>query len=185
MNGVASGFRSRPWNTTPAAASVAPTNAPASVRGSRATKKICASTLSANGMEKSNARRRLIDVEPTSGAEEHRGDRQRAEAASVCAEPAAERHARDPIAGAARRGRRPDGPDAVPDDLGLDAVELADVVRRQDVVGRARPRSPCRRGAARASGTGPPPGSGRASRARSRRAARREASARSAAISSW
>ena len=40
VNGVASGLRSRPWNTTPAEANSAPTHAPASVRGSRATKKI-------------------------------------------------------------------------------------------------------------------------------------------------
>ena len=46
VNGVASGLRSSAWNTTPAAASALPTSAPASARGSRATKKICASTLS-------------------------------------------------------------------------------------------------------------------------------------------
>ena len=51
VNGVASGLRSSPWNTTPAVASVEPTSAPASVRGRRATKKICASTLSANGTD--------------------------------------------------------------------------------------------------------------------------------------
>ena len=56
VNGVASGLRSSAWKTTPAAASAAPTSAPASTRGSRATKKICASTLSANGIDRSNAR---------------------------------------------------------------------------------------------------------------------------------
>ena len=55
VNGVASGLRSSPWKTTPADANSAPTHAPASVRGSRATKKICASMLSANGIEKSKA----------------------------------------------------------------------------------------------------------------------------------
>ncbi len=56
VNGVASGLRSSACSTTPAAASVAPTSAPASVRGRRATKKICASTLSAKGMRRSNTR---------------------------------------------------------------------------------------------------------------------------------
>src|SRR5258708_5327678 len=36
VNGVASGFRRRPWKTTPAEPKSAPTQAPASVRGSRA-----------------------------------------------------------------------------------------------------------------------------------------------------
>jgi hypothetical protein len=68
VNGVASGLRSSPWNTTPAEASIDPTRAPASVRGRRATKKICASTFSPNGTAGSNARRRLIRVDPMSGA---------------------------------------------------------------------------------------------------------------------
>jgi hypothetical protein len=38
------------------------------VRGSRATKKICASTLSANGIEKSKTRRSSTEGGPTSGA---------------------------------------------------------------------------------------------------------------------
>src|SRR3954466_13779346 len=67
VNGVASGLRNKPWKTTPAEANNAPTHAPASVRGRRAMKKICASALSAKGIEKSNARRRLIGVAPTSG----------------------------------------------------------------------------------------------------------------------
>ncbi len=45
-----------------------PTSAPARVLGSRAMKKICASTFSANGTERSNARRRLMCVDPISGA---------------------------------------------------------------------------------------------------------------------
>ena len=64
VNGVASGLRSSPWKTTPAEAKSAPTQAPASVRGSRATKKICASTLSANGIEKSKTRRRSTTSGP-------------------------------------------------------------------------------------------------------------------------
>ena len=68
VNGVASGLRSSPWKTTPAVARVEPTSAPASVRGSRAMKKICASGLSANGTDQSKARRRLIGVDPISGA---------------------------------------------------------------------------------------------------------------------
>src|SRR5215218_5662717 len=71
VNGVASGLRSRAWNTTPAAASALPTQAAASTRGSLATKKICASTLSANAIEGSNTRRRSIGVLPTSGARRH------------------------------------------------------------------------------------------------------------------
>ena len=80
VNGVASGLRSIAWKTTPAAASAAPTSAPASTRGSRAMKKICASTLSANGIDRSNARARLMCVLPTSGASTTRHERQRAEA---------------------------------------------------------------------------------------------------------
>ena len=54
------------------AASAEPTMAPASTRGSRATKKICASRLSANGIDVSNTRRKSMDVEPTSGRQAHR-----------------------------------------------------------------------------------------------------------------
>jgi hypothetical protein len=68
VKGVASGFRRSACMTTPAEASVAPTTAPDRTRGSRATKKIWASTLSANGMERSNTRARLIFVLPMSGA---------------------------------------------------------------------------------------------------------------------
>ena len=68
VKGVARGLRSSACSTTPGAASVAPTMAAASTRGSRATKKICASTLSAQGIDGSNARVRLIDVLPTVGA---------------------------------------------------------------------------------------------------------------------
>ena len=71
VNGVASGLRSSACSTTPDAASDDPTRAPASTRGSRATKKICASAFSANGIDESKTRQRLIDVEPTSGASRH------------------------------------------------------------------------------------------------------------------
>jgi hypothetical protein len=68
VNGVASALRSSAWNTTPAAASAAPTSAPATTRGIRATKKICASTFSLNGMDRSKTRARLIGELPMSGA---------------------------------------------------------------------------------------------------------------------
>ena len=51
VSGEASGLRSSAWNTTPAERQALPTSAAASTRGSRATKKICASTLSAKGIE--------------------------------------------------------------------------------------------------------------------------------------
>src|SRR5687768_3670618 len=71
VNGVASGFRSSACSTTPDAASEEPTSAPASTRGRRATKKICASVLFSKGTDESNTRARLIDVDPTSGASKH------------------------------------------------------------------------------------------------------------------
>src|SRR2546423_1074357 len=71
VSGDASGFRSSAWKTTPATAKALPTRAAAITRGSRATKNTCASTLSANGIERSNARTRLIRVLPTSGAVRH------------------------------------------------------------------------------------------------------------------
>src|SRR5262245_58550037 len=68
VNGVASGFRSKAWKTTPAAARAAPTSAPAITRGSRATNRICASALSAKGIERSSARAMSMWVVPTRGA---------------------------------------------------------------------------------------------------------------------
>ena len=68
VNGVASGLRSSAWNTTPAAASAAPTMAAASVRGRRETNRICASALSANGTLVSKARRSERGADPMSGA---------------------------------------------------------------------------------------------------------------------
>ena len=79
VNGVASGLRSSACSTTPDAASDEPTRTPASTRGRRATKKICASAFSANGIDESKTRQRLIDVEPTSGARRQTIDRGRAE----------------------------------------------------------------------------------------------------------
>ena len=71
VNGVASGLRSSAWKTTPDEARAAPTRAAARTRGRRATKKICASTLVAQGSDQSNALDRLIDVLPASGARMH------------------------------------------------------------------------------------------------------------------
>ena len=68
VNGVASGLRSMACSTTPAAASAAPTIAPDSTRGRRATKKICASTFCSQGMERSNAFASEMFVLPTVGA---------------------------------------------------------------------------------------------------------------------
>ncbi len=68
VKGVASGLRSSACSTTPDDASAAPTSAAASTRGRRATKKICASTFSAQGTEASNARDRLMAVLPSVGA---------------------------------------------------------------------------------------------------------------------
>ena len=68
VNGVASGLRSSACSTTPEAASAAPTRAAASTRGRRATKKICASTLSVHGTDGSKARPRLMAVLPSVGA---------------------------------------------------------------------------------------------------------------------
>src|SRR5262252_7925451 len=68
VSGEASGFRRNAWNTTPATANAPPTRTAASTRGSRATKKTCASTLSAKAIVRSNARESEIAVVPTSGA---------------------------------------------------------------------------------------------------------------------
>ena len=79
VNGVASGFRSSAWNTTPAPASVAPTIAAASTRGRRAMKKICASALSANGIAASK-RAAHVDGRAARERRQHAGrHRQRAE----------------------------------------------------------------------------------------------------------
>ena len=82
VNGVASGLRSSACSTTPDAASAAPTSAAASTRGSRATKKICASTFSAHGTEVSKTapqvdgraaqRRRQDDGAPAAAGGEER-----------------------------------------------------------------------------------------------------------------
>src|SRR5438874_1506756 len=68
VSGDASGLRSSAWNTTPATASPLPAIAAAMTRGRRATKKTCASTLSAYGIDRSNTRDSRIGVLPTSGA---------------------------------------------------------------------------------------------------------------------
>ena len=140
VNGVASGLRSRPWKTTPAAASEPPTSAPASVRGSRATKKICASALSAKGIEGSSARRRLTCVEPTSGARITAARASAPKPRIAVAESAADRPRHGTrVRAAMRRSRRHDEVPGcrVPVHIGLDAVQLADAGWREDVVGRA------------------------------------------------
>ena len=136
VNGVASGLRNRPWKTTPADAKSAPTHAPASVRGSRATKKICASTLSANGIEKSKTRRRLTDVGPTSGASSS------VTAVSAPNPATVRRKRRCSVIARSRPPARCSGHDetvsgGVTDHVRFDAVDRADVRRRQDLVGRA------------------------------------------------
>ena len=120
VNGVASGLRSSAWKTTPDAASAAPTSAAASVRGSRETKKICASVLSANGMLRSNTRRSEIGAEPTIGASRHAAAARSAEHQDGEEDAASQRHGRllppglsgeaAPRSGGRRRrgsGRRP------------------------------------------------------------------------------
>ena len=154
VNGVASGLRSSPWNTTPAVASAAPTSAPASVRGRRATKKICASTLSANGIDRSNARRRLIDVDPTSGASTIAASASSPKPMRGGRDPAPDRHARVPGVYAPQRHDHEVAGAGVRLDLGLDAVERADVAARQHL-GRRSGREHLRRpSGAPASGTG-------------------------------
>src|SRR5262245_35854031 len=68
VSGDASGLRSSAWNTTPATANAPPTRAAARTLGRRATKNTCASTLSANGIDRSKTRARRIGVLPTRGA---------------------------------------------------------------------------------------------------------------------
>ena len=109
VNGVASGLRSSACSTTPDAASDEPTSAPASTRGSRATKKICASALSANGIDESKTRRRLIEVEPTSGASRQTTTAATPKSSQVSANPAARCSRR----GAPRARARWESPSAV------------------------------------------------------------------------
>src|SRR5262247_2727743 len=95
VSGEASGLRNSAWKTAPASAMLLPTSAAATTRGSRATKNTCASTLSANGIERSNARPSEIDVLPTSGAS-------RQHAAASTPKPAMVTASRGRIAGAGR-----------------------------------------------------------------------------------
>ena len=140
VNGVASGLRSSPWKTTPADASIAPTSAPASVRGSRAMKKICASTLSANGIAEVEGAAQA-DAGRSDERREHDGaDRERPEHRERRREPPAERRRHRPrLRGCARAERPTSRPAGCRCDLGFDAVERPDRLRRQDVRGR-----PCR-----------------------------------------
>ena len=68
VSGEASGLCSSAWKMTPDTASAAPTSAAASTRGTRATKKICASMLSAHGFERLKTSARRIGVLPIVGA---------------------------------------------------------------------------------------------------------------------
>src|SRR5262245_41400095 len=131
VSGDASGFLSSAWNTTPATANALPTSAAAITRGSRATKNTCASTFSANGIERSNARVKLIDVLPTSGAVRHTTN-------ASAPKPA--------IVSAMRRrtslntGHRNDGHVTgarVHRDIGVDAVQRAHGVGRQHAIDRS------------------------------------------------
>ena len=113
----------------------------ASTRGSRATKKICASTLSANGMVRSNARVRLIRVLPTSGASRQRAERQRRRTPSTVASERAPHGARRELNAPAadRASPPPPGPCGHDDQVVGALVELhvgLDVVERRDVVAR-------------------------------------------------
>ena len=79
VSGEASGLRSSAWKTTPDERERAADERRGETRGSRATKKICASMLSANGIERSKTAPRRIGVLPTSGASRQRDRRERAE----------------------------------------------------------------------------------------------------------
>ena len=125
MNGVASGFRSSACSTTPEAASADPTSAPASTRGRRATKKICASALSAKGIDESKTRQRLIDVEPMSGATRHTSDGADAEQEPRDGDSSADVHG---CGSSVRSGDRNDRQVAGPrigGDVNVDAVEFS------------------------------------------------------------
>ena len=137
VNGVASGLRSSACNTTPDAASDDPTSAPASTRGSRATKKICASVLSANGTDESKTRRRLIDVEPTSGARRHTMTAAAPKSSQVDRDPARDAHARGDSCARAERNHRELSGSRVRGDIDVDAVQLADQRRLEHRRGRA------------------------------------------------
>ena len=137
VNGVASALRRRPWKTTPADAKSAPTAAPASVRGSLAMKKICASVLSANGIEKSKARASAMRVGPISGANDQRRAEQGRETDDRPEEALLQAH------GAARRAPASRDEHAVArrvsQHFDIHAVDVAHVLRRQRLVG-----APCR-----------------------------------------
>src|SRR5438552_6702085 len=139
VSGDASGFLRSAWNTTPAEARPPPTSAAASTRGSRATKKIWASTLSANGVEPTTRPRR-IDVLPASGANRHAASASTPNAPSVAmrrwrkgnaaCRPAALDRSRN------RHHAHVAGP-RVELDVGVDAIQRAHVRGRQNVAREA------------------------------------------------
>src|SRR5262245_12969574 len=112
--------------------------AAAATRGSRETKNTCASVLSANGMERSKTRVRLMEVLPTSGA---------STATSIVSAPNAmivTATRRRTSVGSGKRHHRQMSCARVKRDVRIDAVKLTDVRRRQHV-----PRRSCREDAAR------------------------------------
>ena len=157
VNGVASGLRSSPERRRRPLPACAPTSAAASARGSRAMRKICASTLSANGTDaREDARPSESGVDPTNGAATIASDRGLARAAPR------------------RPGRRGGGPEC--DVTGraerrrrrrVDVVQLADERRREHCRRPALRQHPAAATAARPRGTSPPRSAGRASSARS------------------
>ena len=99
VSGEASGLRSSAWKTTPERARQLPTSAAASTRGRRATKKICASTLSANGIERIEGRREADRRAADERREQARRQRQAAESPRSVT----------PAAAAGRQDARPSG----------------------------------------------------------------------------
>src|SRR5262245_10826894 len=129
VSGDASGFRRNAWNTTPAIAKAAPTSTAARTRGSRATKNTWASTLSAKGIVRSNTRDMWIGVLPMSGAVRQTAIVNAAKPPTVASSrrrrslDAAKRH-HGQVSGAGMRR-----------DVGDDTVQIANVGRRQHLVG--------------------------------------------------
>src|SRR5690242_13960874 len=131
VSGDASGLRRNAWKTTPATARPLPTSSAASTRGSRAMKKTCASTLSANGIDRSKTRDSAIGVVPTSGAARHA-------AAATAPKPAIVTTIRRRRSLDARKRHHDEMPRAwMIGDVGIHAVERPDVLARQHGARRA------------------------------------------------
>src|SRR3954468_2055336 len=132
VSGDASGLRSSAWKTTPARARLLPTSAAARTRGSRATKKICASRLSAYGRDRSNTALRWIGVPPTSGASSTAPAASAPNARSV--QPTRRRIAAGSVTAAKGHNQQP-ACARVELHVCFDLVERANVVGREDVRG--------------------------------------------------